>query len=140
FDPARLHRPQRADQGQQGRLPGSGGAGHDDELTGFNLDAVVEQDLIARFAVAEEIIDVVDPYGRARLVGARIGHQKTSAGSAASTRRIAKAAANRHIPRVRANVVATTSKLMCSGNRVMSASTWARPTATTQPGRKPASA
>src|SRR5262245_24272444 len=101
FDSTGLHRSQRADQSQQGRLPGSRGAGHNDELTGFNLDAVVEQHLIARLALAKEITDVVDSHRRARLAGADISHQNTSAGSAASTRLTAKAPANTHITRVR---------------------------------------
>ena len=120
FDPAGLHRPQRADQGQQGRLSRSGRAGHDDELTRFNLDAVVEQHPVARTAFAKEMTDFVDPHGRPRFLGVEIRHRNNSAGSAASTRLTARKPESTHIPMVRARVSTEMPKVMRSGSSVIS--------------------
>src|SRR5262249_35571590 len=120
FDPSGLHRAQRANQGQQGRLPGSGRTGHDDELTRFNLDAVVEQHLVARTTFAKEMTDFVDPHGRPRFLGVEIRHRNNSAGSAASTRLTASKPESTHIPMVRARVPTEMPKVMRNGSSVIS--------------------
>ena len=54
-------RAQRPDQGQQGGLAGPRGAGHHDELTRRDLDRVVEQDLVSRFAFTVVVVQRLRP-------------------------------------------------------------------------------
>src|SRR5205085_7433230 len=124
LDPPLLQRAKTADQCQERRFPGPRRACHDDELARPDVDAVVEQDLVARVALAVEEIDALGPYGRwlgcerEGWIGRRDRiHQKTSAGSAVRTRRIARLAAIRHMASVRARLNRVRPRVMCSGRR-----------------------
>ena len=123
LEPALLQRAQRADQRQQRGLSGPGRAGHHDQLSGQDVEADVEQHLEARLALAIKEVERLGAYQRSAAGFqhvARIGdhgriHQNTSAGSTAITRRIARAAEIRHIPRVNAKLIAVTCSVMRSG-------------------------
>jgi hypothetical protein len=123
LDLAALDRAQGADQRQEGGLAGAGGAAEDDALTRHNCHRDIEQDLVLRRAAAEGVVEAGDAHDdlfcRRRAGGAFTGiHQNTSAGSAATTRAIASAAARRHMPRVRARLTATMRGLVASGSNV----------------------
>ena len=122
-DPALLQRAQRADQGQQCGLARARRAGHHHQLPGLDREPDVEQHLVLRVALAIGEIDAVDPHDRVRLEAGfdqgGSGHQKTSAGSAAITRRIARMADSRHMPRVRPRLIRVSGKVICSGNSVI---------------------
>src|SRR3954451_9657166 len=84
---------------------------------------VVEQHLKPRVALAVEEIDGVGPYYRRGPIELRLvveflgcGHQNTSAGSAAITRRTASPADSRHIPRVRPKLSTVSCSVICIGN------------------------
>src|SRR5262249_30623808 len=66
-DCALLHRAQGADQADERRLARARGAGHHDQLSSTDFDAVLEQDLISRFPFPEIVIDPVDANDQLRL-------------------------------------------------------------------------
>ena len=123
LDPALLHRAQRADQGQHRGFARARGAGHHHQLSGRDVDMVVEQHLKPRVALAVEEIDGVGAHHRCGPIELRpivdllrYGHQNTSAGSAAITRRTASPAESRHIPRVRPKLNNVSCSVICIGN------------------------
>ena len=118
-DPALLDRAQRADQGQQRGLPRARRAGHHHQLPGLDRKPDVEQHLVLCVALAVVKIDGVDPHHRVRLEVGFVedrSHQKTSAGSAAITRRIARSADMTHMTRVRPRLSRVSCHVMLSGS------------------------
>jgi hypothetical protein len=62
-DAALLHRAQTAHQGEQRRLAGTGRTGVDDDFPGEDIGGDIEQDLFAKLAAPEIVIEVADPDG-----------------------------------------------------------------------------
>ena len=117
-DVAVLHRAQRADQTEQRRLAGPRGPRHDDKLARRDIEPIVEQNLVAGRALAEMMIEVRDlDEGWPEI--AAVEHQKTSAGSATMTRRIAINPAATHMPTVSARVVKVSESVICIGPTAM---------------------
>ncbi len=84
-----LHRAQAADQSQQRCLARTGWPGHDDDFAGHHFQVVVEEHLLACFALAVIVVQMLNAdEGTHRVVRACHGvqgelgiHQNTSAGS-----------------------------------------------------------
>ena len=65
---ALLHGAQRADERQQRGFARAGGAGHDDDFAAGHVEVVVEEHLLLQVALAEIVLQVVDPHGVAVVV------------------------------------------------------------------------
>ena len=55
-----LNLAERADEREQGRLAGAGGAGHHHELARADREAIVEKHLVAGIALAEMVVHMLD--------------------------------------------------------------------------------
>ena len=109
-----LHRAERPDERQEGRLPAARRASQDRDLPPGENHVDVEEGLLAQLAGAKEMVDAEDRHRRRRSAfdasdsrrGGDLGgeggvHQKRSAGAAALRRRMARSPETTHIPRVR---------------------------------------
>src|SRR5438552_10952294 len=132
LDLALLDRAQRADEGQQGGLSGSRRSRHHDQLPRRDFDPVVEQHLAARLPVTIEMVEPLDQNDRLpslhnpgierrnRISDHGRAHQNTSAGSAAMTRRTARIADIKHMPRVNPRLIKVSSTVIRKGSSASS--------------------
>ena len=106
-----LHRAQGSDQGQQCGLAAPGGSRQQHHLTWVNRETDLLQHLPPHLTTTEGMAEVLKLNG---------GHQKISAGSASTSRRIASSEDSMHITRIIPPTVRALDASMPTGRRVAS--------------------
>ena len=113
-----LHRAQGTDQGQQRGLAATGWPRQQHHLAGIDPEADALQHLPQHLTASVGVAEVLELDG---------GHQKISAGSASTRRRIASSEDSMHITRIMPPTVRALDASMPTGRRVASRTNQYRP-------------